>query len=35
VVQYVPCDQVADQYLNVVNKYNESTLGIVNVVDCP
>ena len=35
VVQYVPCDQVADRYLNVVNKYNESTLGIVNVVDCP
>lgn len=35
VVQYVPCDQVAERYLNVVNKYNESTLGIVNVVDCP
>ena len=35
VVQYVPCDQVADRYLNVVNKYNESTLGTVNVVDCP
>ena len=35
VVQYVPCDQVADRYLNVVNKYNESTLGIVSVVDCP
>lgn len=35
VIQYVPCDQVAERYLNVVNKYNESTLGIVNVVDCP
>jgi hypothetical protein len=35
VIQYVPCDQVANRYLNVVNKYNESTLGIVNVVDCP
>jgi len=35
VVQYVPCDQVADRYLNVVNKYNESTLGTVSVVDCP
>ena len=35
VIQYVPCDQVANRYLNVVNKYNESTLGIVKVVDCP
>lgn len=35
VVTYVPCDEVANRYLNVVNKYNESKLGTVRVVDCP
>jgi hypothetical protein len=35
VITYVPCDEVADRYLNVVNKYNESKLGMVRVVDCP
>jgi uncharacterized membrane protein required for colicin V production len=35
VVNYVPCDQVSDRYLNVVNKYNESKVGTVSIVDCP
>lgn len=35
VITYVPCDEVANRYLNVVNKYNESKLGTVRVVDCP
>lgn len=35
VITYVPCPEVPDRYLNVVNKYNESKLGIVSVVDCP
>lgn len=35
VIRFVPCPNVADEYLNVVNKYNDSKLGIVSVVDCP
>ena len=35
VIEFVPCDEVADRYLRVVNKYNESTIGTVFVVDCP
>ena len=35
VIQYVPCPNVADEYLKVVNKYNDSKLGTVRVVDCP
>jgi len=35
VIEFVPCDEVADRYLRVVNKYNESTIGTVFIVDCP
>ena len=35
VITYVPCPEVSDRYLNVVDKYNESKLGTVFVVDCP
>ena len=35
VLRFVPCPDVPDEYLNVVNKYNDSKLGIVSVVDCP
>lgn len=35
VITYVPCAEVGDRYLNVVNKYNESKLGTIRVVDCP
>ena len=35
VLTFVPCPEVPDRYLNVVNKYNESKLGTVFVVDCP
>jgi hypothetical protein len=35
VIQYVPCPNVAEEYLKVVNKYNDSKLGTVRVVDCP
>ena len=35
VIQFVPCDEVAERYLKVVNKYNESTIGTVFIVDCP
>lgn len=35
VIRFVPCPDVPDEYLNVVNKYNDSKLGIVSVVDCP
>lgn len=35
VINYVPCDQVSDRYLNVINKYNESKVGTVSIVDCP
>jgi uncharacterized protein (UPF0333 family)/uncharacterized membrane protein required for colicin V production len=35
VIRFVPCPDVPDEYLNVVNKYNDSKLGTVSVVDCP
>ena len=35
VIRFVPCPNVPDEYLNVVNKYNDSKLGTVFVVDCP
>lgn len=35
VLRYVDCATVADEYLNVVNKYNTSKLGKVRIVDCP
>ena len=35
VINFVPCDEVADRYLRVVNKYNESKLGRISIVDCP
>tara|TARA_B100001059_G_scaffold236334_1_gene286270 strand:- start:12445 stop:18009 length:5565 start_codon:yes stop_codon:yes gene_type:complete len=35
IIQFVPCDEVAERYLRVVNKYNDSTIGTVFIVDCP
>ena len=35
VISYVPCDEVADRYLKVVNKYSQSKLGTISIVDCP
>ena len=35
VIRFVPCPDVPDEYLRIVNKYSDSKLGIVSVVDCP
>ena len=35
VINYVPCDEVSERYLRVVNKYNDSKVGLVSIVDCP
>ena len=35
VIRFVPCPDVSDEYLRIVNKYNDSKLGIVSVIDCP
>jgi len=35
VIRYVNCADVADEYLNVVDKYNTRRIGTVRIVDCP
>lgn len=35
VIRYVDCDEVANEYLRIVNKYSTSTIGTVKVEDCP
>lgn len=35
VIRYVDCDTVSDEYIRVVNKYSNSRIGTVRVVDCP
>lgn len=35
VIRYVDCANVANEYLNVLNRYNTTQRGSVKVVDCP
>lgn len=35
VLKYVDCATIADEYLNIVDKYNTKTIGTTRIVDCP